>query len=67
MHGLALRLTGLKLGVCAGTKQGLQVREVQTEEEIKQVARLRADAFYEDNFSRFVSSFKAQFADRVRR
>jgi hypothetical protein len=32
-----------------------------------QVARLRAEVFYEESFSRFVASLKKQFAEKVTR
>jgi hypothetical protein len=40
------------------------VRPVQPVE-LQQVARLRADAYYEDDRTRFVESFKRQFAAQV--
>mmetsp|Transcript_24993 Transcript_24993/g.41808 ORF Transcript_24993/g.41808 Transcript_24993/m.41808 type:complete len:245 (-) Transcript_24993:177-911(-) len=49
----------------AGTQQLLELREVETKEEVEQVAKLRAEVFYEESFSRFVASLKKQFAEKL--
>mmetsp|Transcript_34071 Transcript_34071/g.47223 ORF Transcript_34071/g.47223 Transcript_34071/m.47223 type:complete len:251 (+) Transcript_34071:43-795(+) len=60
--------------LCAASTQGpvagedgwvLQVRQVENDDEVEQVAMLRAETYYEDQmYNRFVASFKNQFAEQ---
>eukprot|EP00198_Chlamydomonas_reinhardtii_P009711 XP_001699048.1 predicted protein [Chlamydomonas reinhardtii] len=50
--------------VVEGSGLSVTMRKVSTLDELRQVATLRADAYYAENFSRFVGSLKKKFVEQ---